>query len=328
MTVTIRMATLNEPWLWDELHARAAMPSQSRSYGAAFATADRHPRIALVEGNHGGFLSLVFHTRDWKGTQDICTILSVSGSAAQAPLQDLAEGWSAFARTQGWVAGYLQFAPEVTADSLPGLSEGNQVFLLDLQQADPLVAASQLIRRKVRRAAAAGALLVEDRSQLADALVRLYPDTLLRVGASAAYAMAPQALRELAMAPDILILGGAVETGIESVMVFPTAGSRAEFFINAGSLRGRDLNAWLLVQAMDRLAATGHRRLNLGGGVRSGDGLYRFKAMFGAPAVPLGVLRQVYRPDIYARLCAESGLPSHGAWFPAYRAPSRSLQGG
>lgn len=321
MPATIRIASLDNPTLWDALQARAGMPSQSKSYASAFATPAQIPQLALVEAASGGFLSMLFYEREWCGTTDICTFLSVSGSWAADPVDGLVDAWTDFAGNRGWVAGYLQFAPDCTTDGLPGLQEGNQVFLFDLTQADRLAAASQLIRRKLKRAVAQGAVLVEDRAILADALARLYPEAMLRVGASAAYIMTEQALRNLAVAPDILIIGAAVGANIESVMVFPTAGRRAEFFINAGTDRGRDLNAWLLAQAMDLLAATGHTVLNLGGGVKPGDGLYQFKAMFGAAPRPLRTLRQIYRPDLYARMLQESGATPDNGWFPAYRGP-------
>jgi len=56
--------------------------------------------------------------------------------------------------------------------------------------------------------------------------------------------------------------------------------------------------------------------------VRPGDAVAEFKRRFGAVEEPLASLRQVYRPDVYQRLCAEAGVsPESSGWFPPYRAP-------
>jgi hypothetical protein len=65
--------------------------------------------------------------------------------------------------------------------------------------------------------------------------------------------------------------------------------------------------------------------LNLGGGIREGDDVAEFKRRFGAAERPLASLRQVYRPDVYDRLCAQAGVsPQRSGWFPPYRAAGRT----
>lgn len=319
MTAEIRVATLRDPEIWHGFHAESGIPSHSWSYAATFAASGIAPRIARVSDGHGRLI-IPFYERAWRGTTDVCTLLSVSGAYARPPVAGLVDAWSEFSRAQGWVAGYLQFGPESPQEGLEDAHEANEVFLVDLAVPDILAPASQLIRRKVRRAAAEGATLVENRDALAEALVHLYPRTLERVGASAAYSLPAAALHVLAQASEVMILGAGGPERIESVMVFPYTGQRAEFFLNAGTERGRSLSAWLLTQAMRRLAGAGVEVLNLGGGVRTGDGLHRFKAMFGASSRPLRALRQIYDAETYTRLCAQAGARPGTAWFPGYRA--------
>lgn len=319
MMANIRIATLSDKSLWDDIRAMSGIPSHSWSYAKAWSHSGIDPRLALVSSG-GGSLIIPYYERFWQGTIDICTVLSVSGAYAHPPLARLAESWSDFSRAQGWVAGYLQFGPESPRAGLEDALEGNEVFLLDLTLPDLLAPASQLIRRKVRRAAAEGATLVQDPEALTQALVRLYPQTMERVGASAAYSLPDEALQGIARASDVMMLGAGGPDGIEAVMAFPFTSRRAELFINAGTERGRDLNAWLLWQAMQRLATAGIEVLNLGGGVRKGDGLYRFKSMFGAASQPLRALHQIYDAETYSRLCAQAGAGPGSAWFPPYRA--------
>jgi hypothetical protein len=316
----LRIANLADRDLWEAIHAEGGIPAHAHGVAAALAASGIEPRLALVRSTNGGMV-LPYFERRWQGTTDICTWLSVSGARLWGDSIPALAAWEAHARACGWVAGYIQVEPESPLPGIAAAGTGNMVFLLDLALPDPLTASSRSIRRKLREADAAGAVLVEDREALAAALVHLYPPAMARLGASEAYALPAATLRALATTPDVLVLGAAGHDGqIAVVMTFPVAGDRAEGFLLASTPEGRDLITWLLGQAIRRLRADGVRRLNLGGGVRPGDGLFDFKARFGGTPRPLGVLRQVYDPATYAALCtaaAESG----GNWFPAYRAP-------
>ena len=62
--------------------------------------------------------------------------------------------------------------------------------------------------------------------------------------------------------------------------------------------------------------------LNLGGGVRGYDGVARFKERFGGKTMRLRCAKQIYRPDVYRRLCRTAGVDPkrERRYFPAYRA--------
>jgi hypothetical protein len=323
--VQLQIASLAEPDLWRAVQAEGRIPAHAYSLAAALAESGIDPRLALIRTAEGGMV-VPFFARDWQGTTDICTWLSVSGARLWGDPAGALAIWDAHARACGWVASYIQVEPESSLPAIPGAGTGNSVFLLDLNQPDPLAAASQIIRRKVRKADAAGTVLIEDRARLADALVKLYPAAMMRLGASAAYQLSPETLRKLALMPDGLTIGAANPDGeMTAVMVFPVSGTRAEYFLGASAPESRDVTAWLMAQAFGRLQALGVRQLNLGGGVRVGDGLYDFKARFGGNARPLGMLRLIHNPTTYKELCSAAGLlpPSEcsAGWFPAYRAP-------
>lgn len=321
MKTGVDVVSLTDRVRWDMAHARSGIPSHGWTFNRALTASGMEPVIATVEHDSDTMI-VVFYTREWRGYLDICTTLSVSGAIMTRADPVLLDTWRGYAISRGWVAGYLQFEPESRLEGILDAAPGNSVFLVDLDQAFPPDRVSEIIRRKIRRAEAGGVRLVEDRTALARAVIQLYPETMRRAGAGPHYSFSAATLDAWANDPGSLVIGAALESGIEAVGIFPVTGHRAEFHIGASSMAGRDLSAWLIWQAMARLRERGVARLNLGGGTRPGDGLYQFKAKFGGTALPLQAVRQVYRPDVYDKLCREAD--GSAGWFPAYRSPFRA----
>jgi hypothetical protein len=73
-----------------------------------------------------------------------------------------------------------------------------------------------------------------------------------------------------------------------------------------------------------RLQDEGVPFLNLGGGIREGDGLAQFKRRFGAEQRPFLALRQIYDTERYQALCAAANVVAdrRDGYFPAYRDPA------
>lgn len=72
--------------------------------------------------------------------------------------------------------------------------------------------------------------------------------------------------------------------------------------------------------------ANGKKRLVLGGGYRTGDGIFRFKASFSPLRASLELVRRVHFPEDYAALVAAwrrryGATTPEGGFFPAYRQP-------
>jgi hypothetical protein len=314
----ITIAGLDDAALWDAIQAESGIPSHARSVAAALAAGGIVPRLARVAGGDGR-LVIPFFERRHAGRADICTWLSVAGAWCRPPLPPLLAAWNVQAQREGWVASYIQVEPGSDVAGLPEAREGNEVFLLDLAARPPREGFAHRVERHVRRAEKTALRLVEDREVLAEALVRLFPAAMARAGASAAYDLAPATLRALALSPDCLVLGAAPAAEVEIAWVFPAAGAQAENFLQAASPDGRGLAAWLYWQVMERLRARGVRWLNLGGGVRRGDGIAQFKGWLGGVPRPLHALRLVHDEAAYAALCAAAGADPAGRWFPAYR---------
>ena len=319
----IAIISLDERDRWEAEHRRDGLPSQSWTYVDALRAMGIEPALAVVRVG-GARMLLPFFERSWGGATDIATTIGLSGASivpsSPAPLAL----WREYARERGWVAGYLRLAASVAfEDEVPdvGLVPNRTVFLVDLVGRDVLKASSEIVRRKVRRAARLGAVLVDDRDRLAERLRDLYPATMVRADAAAEYAFPAQALEQWARDPSSVVLGGSLGPSIEAVSVFCVAGRQAEYHVNASTERGRDLTAWLILSAVDRLVEAGVEVLNLGGAAkRPGDGVYQFKERFHGRPADIHAVRQIYDRDRYEELSRRAGLADSDSWFPAYRA--------
>lgn len=326
MSEDVQIIPLSDHERWRAETVHDGRPSQDRSYLEAISRPGAEPRLAVVRSG-GARLLLPFIERDWHGDVDIATPLGLSGASVLPSATAPFELWREYASGQGWIAGYIQLAPDVDIESPPAgdrLVAGNEVFLLDLSMADPLASASEIVRRKIRRGDRAGVGLVTDPDRLGDALARLYPPTMARLGAGEAYGHGDAGLRALARIPGAVVVGAERDDEVLAVSVFIVAGQRAEYLCNASSEQGRELAAWLIAQGISRLQRAGVTELNLGGGVRRDDGLHQFKARFNGRACPLRSLRQVYDHGRYLALCAAAAADPDGSWFPAYRRPPSS----
>ena len=313
---------------WEAVATESGVPSHRWDFCAALAYSGPAPSLARVS-NQGSVLIMPFVERTWADTVDIATITTVSGASWSAPDSSVLDQWGHYGASREWVAGYMQFHPGTDLSGVPAARPGNSVFIIDLRIGDLLARASTIVRRKLRRAASAGAQLYDDPVLVEEAVVRLYPETMRRVRARDNYAYSEQTLRRWFRDPRSLVLGVSVGERIEACALFLVSGGQAEYHLGASSDEGRGLQAWLLHSGMVRLREMGVAVLNLGGGVRRGDGLFQFKAKFGGEQRVLHAVRQIYRPDVYDHLLREAGVSADETWFPAYRASiaQRALAG-
>lgn len=307
---------------WNAEHRDGGLPSQSWRYAAALSASGVDPKLAIVRSG-GSRMLMPFVEHHWSGSTDIATLVGASGASlvggSAAPLSL----WREFAVGQGWVSGYIQLSPCLPLPECrqpqDQLVTSNVVLVLDLRADDFAKSWSPSLRHKIRKADDLGTTLTCDRSVLAEALKRLYPPMLERLGAPARHRFAPATLDAWANDTGSLVLGAGRGHTVEAVSVFLIAGKHAEYHLNACSERGRELAAWLLRHAIVRLPSLGVQLLNLGGGLRPGDGLYRFKARFRGNPTPLLSVRQIYDHRRYDELCRRAGVAATDDWFPAYR---------
>jgi hypothetical protein len=317
MSDSVEIIGVDDRERWTAAHAEGGLPSQSWGYAWGLSAAGIDPKLAVVQSG-GSRMLLPFFERSFQGTTDVATILGLSGASITPASSEPVEHWRRFARDAGWVAGYIQLSPMIDAPVAPQaeIATVNEVLLLELRDSLAITDFAESIRQKIRKADAI-AKVVDDCPRLATAVAKLYPSTVQR---SDAPAFSATTLERWAKNPDSLVLGAEVGGSLEAVSIFNLAAAHAEYHLNASSERGRDLAAWLIWKAVERLRARGVRTLNLGGGAKPGDGIYEFKRRFGALAHPLRAIRQIYDRRRYDELCASTGADASERWFPAYRA--------
>jgi len=189
-------------------------------------------------------------------------------------------------------------------------------------------------RRNVRRLQREGFQTVWNVWRRLPDFVRLYRDTMERVGASGYYRFPEGYFHQLARE-----LGSHTRFGL---VVDPQGAAVAGglFFVRRGIVQyhlGATARSHLKVSpakllfwdAARRAAATGDRVLHLGGGNgREADSLLRFKKGFATDEYTFRTLRFVTSPPAYRALCERSGivadrsatpLPNTDGFFPDYR---------
>jgi hypothetical protein len=158
-----------------------------------------------------------------------------------------------------------------------------------------------------------------DPLRLRPAFDRLYADFVARRGIGTAYRFTAEAMDALSASPGVLWVGALDARGeVEAVTVFLRQGEFADSFLNAATPEGRVHSRGLYWQGALRLRALGVHWLNLGGGVRDGDELARFKQRLGAASRRTLALRQVFDAADFDRACAAAGVPADADRFPPW----------
>jgi hypothetical protein len=264
--------------------------------------------------------------RDHAGEIDVATPYGFGGFAMNGACPGFAAAWREFARERGWVCGYIALNPVlVDAASLAAdeVRVHNRLYLLDLRGPPEQlwVRLSRNRRRQLRDWEAIAARLELDRSRLARFLVDNFAAFFASRGAGPATDFRRHTVAAIAELPDVLLVG-AGDDGLDAVAAFGYTPHAGDALFAVSRPGGERHSAHLMWWGVERLRELGVATLNLGGGIREGDEIAEFKRRFGAVEAPLASLRQVYRPDVYERLCAEAGVsPERSGWFPPYRAP-------
>jgi hypothetical protein len=267
---------------------------------------------------------------------DVVTPFGFSGFVGDGDHPGFAARWRAFAAARGYVCGYIGLNPLLQNPTHFDAGEAqaaNEVFALDLTLTEEELFArlSENRKREVRRfarvVAGEGGGLVFDRARLLDFFLANYIEFFRERGASPAYLFSRATLEHLFGLEEVLAVG--VERGgaVDAVSLFAHTPYAADFLFNVSRPEGQRWSAALLWHAVQWYRALGVPALCLGGGIRPGDGVARFKERFGARRLPLLGLKQVYRPEIYERLCRRAGVDSdpRTGYFPPYRDPRRAV---
>jgi len=317
MADDVEILTLEDRERWEVEHGQGGFPSQSWAYAWGLSATGYNPRLAIIRCR-GARMLLPYFERSFMGTTDVATLPGLSGASLFPNDDSRPLGlWREYAKAQGWIAGYIQLSLFVQLDRLPPdsqLVQHNVLFTFDLTTWTDR-AVSRNFRRKIFEAPRRGALLIEDPSVLAGSLGQLYPEAMRRF--QKAKEFSSETLMRWAIAPSSLILGVSLGGIIQAVHLGCVAGEHAEWHVGATTEVGRSLATWIYWNAIERLRSKGVRYFNVGGAVRHGDGIFRFKERYGATPYPLFSVRQIYDRLKYDELCYRVSLNKN--WFPAYR---------
>jgi len=265
--------------------------------------------------------------RQFQGEADVATPFGFSGFAGRGECAGFAEQWRAFASHQAWVCAYVGQHPLLRPDGFwaEGAFEPAQnLYWLRIDDLGGLHRGlSQLRRRQIRRWRVPG-WLCTDRDALLRFVLEFAHDFFRRVGAAPNYFFSEATWQALAASDQVELLGARRNDRLVAVTLFGWADGVADLLFNVSLPEGRDAATALLIEGAERLGTRGLSLLNIGGGVRPGDGVERAKQLFGATTQPLLHLKQVFAPSRFRQLCAAAGMEASGptAFFPPYHSPS------
>ena len=323
---TITLIPFSDRPAWEQATARA-LPGQSWGHAAGLAADGMTPELAIVTAQ-GAQMILPFHRRGFEGATDIATLPGLSGALITPNLSAPLAVWSRYAEMQGWVSGYIQLSPlndDLAVPAPDTCPTTNALYVFDLQTWDIERSVGYKMRRNLKAGTRVGAQLVTDPGLLAPHFNALYADHLARVGGHAS--VSDRALDRWFAEPGIIAFGAMLDGRIVNIQMGRRQGDWADLHLAGALAEGRDLQAWLIWQAIETLRQEGLRWFNIGGYGRQGDGLHWMKARFGATEHPLRSVRQIYDPQCFAQLCARTGTDPADRFFPPYRAPGPRFDG-
>ena len=267
------------------------------------------------------------------GQVDVVTPYGFGGFTGVHVGQAVLDSWLQFARDRGYVCGYVGLNPELAPDACrrsPDYAEHNDVYVLELDRGLGALhaALSTNRRRQLRAFQGGGGEVLEGGERLADYFLANVDAFLEASGASASYAFDSATWAALLEMEDVFLVGVEGADGqVLAACLFGHTPYCGEYLFGISTPAGRRYSTPLIWAGAERLAQRGVPRLNLGGGVRRGDGIAEFKERFGAKRLALGALKQVYRPDLYAQLCRDAGVDpaDRSGYFPPHRRPSASM---
>jgi hypothetical protein len=152
-----------------------------------------------------------------------------------------------------------------------------------------------------------------------DAFASAYEQTMRRAGASARYFFARAYFDAVLSFESSWLLTARSGGEIGAAAIVAVSDSLLHYYLGGTADAARAASPFKnVVTAMLDLADELGLALNLGGGVRAGDGLEAFKRGFANAELPFCAQEVVCDSDRYERLAA--GAPAGEGFFPAYRA--------
>lgn len=269
--------------------------------------------------------------REYDGYVDIVKPFGFSGFVGNGDCFDFPRYWNEFVRHRGYVCGYLGLNPifdystHFTAEEI---YQHDMVYVLDIRKSpDELLAGMSAKRRQhLRNWDDTRPLIVQGEPSLTEFLLKNYYDFLRSRGAPSFYFFSQETLSFLLNQKNVFLIGAQVHGTVVAVTLVTYTSEVADGLINISLPRGQKFSAALIWYAVNYLKSIQIPTFNLGGG--AGTSLGDFKERFGCKKLPLRSIKQIYEPEIYAKLCQRAQVdPSDkSSYFPAYRKGANEVQ--
>ncbi|MBB3086885.1 hypothetical protein [Geodermatophilus sabuli] len=265
---------------------------------------------------------------------DIVTPSGFSGFVGTGEWHDFPQRFRDFARSRGYVCGYIALNPLYGDASYVDPDEiypNTYVYVLDMTVGlDVLHDRLSRNRRRELRAWSPG-MHDLDRARLREFLFTHYGAFMERRGAAPQYRYDARTLEAICASGNVLMFGAESNGCVEAVRVVGYTPYGADDLFLVSTDEGSRHAAGLAWSAMHRLTELGVPTYNLGGGVTPGDAVAQAKERFRPARLPLNGLKQVYDRQAYDELCRRYGQRRdvHPGYFPPYRtthgAPVRAI---
>jgi len=304
-------------------------PAHSWDYCMSIAERSGSPVYLYESDNASGRVICVLMERHYDRHVSVCIVPGFSGLAGAIDVKAWLGEFNEFSLSHNWVCAYMGLHPIFAPAGmrrLPEYRSHNDVYVMDIAGTEDIIKSrmSDNRRREIRELNLAQVEIVTDRTAVAQFFRDNFEDFMLRKGVR----LKPEDLWPITdrflSAPNVLLLGaGKPGHEIEAVSIFGYTAHCADCWYTVSKGEGARFSKALLWSGVRELRALGVSLLNMGGGVRRGDGMAAFKRRFGAVKRELGSLQLIFQPELYSELC-RSNPASHGSYFPAYHAPAQS----
>lgn len=323
-----RLIPLADPEEWSAaLESIPHPPAHTHGHVSAFAASSPDPTFLYVcaDDDQVPIVACPLSIRGDVGAADVYTPYGFGGFAARRPHPAFADDWRMFAVEQGWVAAYVMQHPLLTADlghPEASLDAGTTCYVLDLTRSPEGVLAAMSARRRQQLTAWARtpADLTTDRQELCGFFEREADRFFAARDAASLYRFRPDTWHLLLRSPVAWSIGVREAGSIVAASVFTEHDGYVEYLFGMSVDGAGRYSAPLIWEAVTHFSPLGASTLNLGGGVRPGDGVAEFKRRFGADEIPAPRLCLVFDPAAFTELSRAAGVePTTDGFFPPYR---------
>jgi hypothetical protein len=265
--------------------------------------------------------------REYSGYVDIVKPSGFSGFVGNGICPGFSRYWREFATEREYISGYIGLNPifDYSANFDPGeiypyLNDQCDIYALDLTLSDDELFANLSTNRKRQLKDWDRIVhnLLFDKSILTEFFLNNYLDFYTKKNALDTYYFTRETYSYLLSLDNVFMVGACNKEGVAAVSVFTYTPHEGEYLFSVSLDEGQQYAAPMIWYAMKKLKALNIPLLNLGGGWAS---LGEFKRRFGARKYTLKILKQIYHPEIYRKLCLQAHKDPNdmAGYFPAYR---------